>query len=141
MAEDKKKKAETPDVEEKKKEAEVPADVSALVAKMVAEELAKAKAAEAAEAEAKEQAELEAEQKLLEEQQKRGMEMVPHFIPYTEGEPEEVTVGFGGKLFKVKKGEDVKVPRFIHEILVRSGKQAMANHKKQEELANVELNA
>lgn len=140
MAEDKKKKTEEVEVKEEKK-VEVPADVSELVAKMVAEELAKAKAAEAAEAEAKEQAELEAEQKLIEEQQKRGMELVEYFIPYTEGEPEEVTVGFNGKLYKIKKGEDLKIPRFIYEILVNSGKQRMAAHKKQEELANVELNA
>ena len=69
------------------------------------------------------------------------MEKVPCFIPYVEGEPEEVTVGFNGKLYKIKKGEEVEVPRFIYEILVNSGKQRMANHRKQEELANVELNA
>lgn len=130
MAEDKKKKTEQVDPE-----------VSALVAKMVAEELAKAKAEEAAKAEAKEKAETEAERKLREEQQKRGNELVPCFIPYVEGEPEEVTVGFNGKLYKIKRGEEVEVPRFINEILVRSGKQQMANHKKQKELANVELNA
>ena len=116
-------------------------DIDALVAEKVAAALAEAKAAEAAEAEAKAQAESEAEAKLIEEQQKRGMELVEYFIPYTEGEPEEVTVGFNGKLYKIKKGEDVKIPRFIYEILVNSGKQRMAAHKKQEELANVELNA
>lgn len=131
---------ETAETTEEKK-VEVPADVSELVAKMVAEELAKAKAAEEAEAEAKEKAETEAEKKLREEQQKRGHEKVPCFIPYVEGEPEEVTVGFNGKLYKIKKGEEVQVPRFIYEILVNSGKQRMAAHKKQEELANVELNA
>ena len=133
MAEDKKKKAE--DVEA------VNPEIAELVAKMVAEELAKAKAEAAAEAEAKEKAETEAEKKLREEQQKRGNEMVPLFIPYVEGEPEEVTVGFNGKLYKVKKGEDVEVPRFIYEIIVNSGKQRMAAHRKQKELENVELKA
>lgn len=118
-----------------------PVDIDALIAEKVAEALVKAKEEEAAEAEAKAQAETEAEAKLREEQQKRGKELVPCFIPYVEGEPEEVTVGFNGKLYKIKKGEEVEVPRFIYEILVNSGKQRMAAHKKQEELANVELNA
>ena len=131
MAEDKKKKTE---------QTETP-DISALVEKMVAEELAKARAAEQAEADAKAKAETEAEKKLREKQQKRGNELVPCFIPYVEGEPEEVTVGFNGKLYKIKKGEEVEVPRFIHEILVRSGKQQMAVHKRQEALANVQLDA
>lgn len=131
MAEDKKKKTEQA----------VSPDISALVEKMVAEELAKAKAAEQAEADAKAKAVTEAEKKLREEDQKRGNELVPCFIPYVEGEPEEVTVGFNGKLYKIKKGEEVEVPRFINEILVRSGKQQMAVHKRQEELANVQLDA
>ena len=131
MAEDKKKKTEQA----------VDPEVSALVAKMVAEELAKAKAAEQAEAEAKAKAETEAERKQREEEQKRGNELVPCFIPFVEGEPEEVTVGFNGKLYKIKKGEEVEIPRFINEILVRSGKMQMANHKRQEALADVELNA
>ena len=129
--------------EEKKKKTEqaVSPDISALVEKMVAEELAKARAEEQAKADAKVKAETEAEKKLREEQQKRGNELVPCFIPYVEGEPEEVTVGFNGKLYKIKKGEEVEVPRFINEILVRSGKQQMAVHKKQEQLANVQLDA
>lgn len=131
MAEDKKKKTEQ----------EVSPEVSELVAKMVAEELAKARATEQAKADAKAKAETEAEKKLREKQQKRGNELVPCFIPYVEGEPEEVTVGFNGKLYKIKKGEEVEVPRFIHEILVRSGKQQMAVHKRQEALANVQLDA
>ena len=134
MAEDKKKKNE-------QNEQAVSPEISELVAKMVAEELAKAKAEEAAKAEAEAKAETEAEKKLREEQQKRGNELVDCFIPYVDGEPEEVTVGFNGKLYKIKKGEDIKVPRFIYEIIVNSGKQRMANHKKQKELANVELNA
>ena len=116
-------------------------DIEALVAKMVADELAKAKAEAAAEAEAKEKAETEAEKKLREKQQEKGNELVDLFIPYVDGEPEEVTVGFNGKLYKIKKGEDIKVPRFIYEIIVNSGKQRMANHKRQKELANVELDA
>lgn len=131
MAEDKKKKTEQ----------EVSPDISALVEKMVAEELAKARAAEKAEADAKAKAETKAEKKQREEEQKRGNELVDCFLEYHEGDPEEVTVGFNGKLYKIKRGEEVKVPRFIHEILVRSGKLQMAVHKRQEELANVQLDA
>ena len=131
MAEDKKKKAEQ----------SVDPSISELVAKMVAEELAKAKAEEQAKADAKAKAETEAERKLREKQEKYANELVPCFLPYVDGEPEETTVGFNGKLYKIKKGEEVMVPRFIYEILVRSGKQQLKAHKKQEELANVELNA
>ena len=133
MAEDKKKKTE--DVEA------VNPEISELVAKMVAEQLAKAKAEAAAEAEAKEKAETEAEKKQREEDYARGMELVPIFIPFVEGEPEEVTIGFNGKLYKIMKGEEVEVPRFIHEIIVRSGKMQMANHKRQKALEDVELDA
>lgn len=127
--------------ESKTKKTEVPENVSELVSMLVAEELAKAKAQAQAEADAKEKAETEAEKALREEQQKIGMELVPCFIPFVEGEPEEITVGFNGKLYKIKKGEEVEVPRFIHEIIVRSGKMQMANHKRQEALADVELDA
>ena len=125
----------------KPKTEEMSEDIKTLVAELVAKQLAEAKEAEAKAAKAAEDKETEAERKRQEELDKKAHEMVPYFIPYVEGEPDEETVGFNGKLYKIKKGVEVEIPRFILEVLVDSNKKFMEFQVMKRNLENVELNA
>ena len=121
----------------KPKTEELSDDMKALVAELVAEQLVEAKKTE----EEALDAEAEAERKRQEELDKKAHEMVPYFIPYVEGEPDEETVGFNGKLYKIKKGVEVEIPRFILEVLVDSNKKFMEFQVMKRNLENIELNA
>lgn len=49
---------------------------------------------------------------------------VVHFpAPTSKEEPNYVIVGFNGKIYKIKKGEDVEVPAVVAEIIKNSEKE------------------
>lgn len=50
-------------------------------------------------------------------------ELVPYHVPWIEGEEDEITVGHNGVLYKVKRGEEVQIPRKILAVLLDSEKQ------------------
>lgn len=50
-------------------------------------------------------------------------EPVPYHVPWIEGEEDEITVGHNGVLYKVKRGEEVRIPRKILTVLLDSEKQ------------------
>jgi len=49
------------------------------------------------------------------------MEKVDVRIPRVQGEDEVVDVCLNGYVFRIKRGENVKVPKAIYEILVNAG--------------------
>lgn len=68
-------------------------------------------------------------------------EKVSYHVPWIEGEEEEITVGHNGKLYKVKRGEDVEIPRKILDILLNSEKQKRAFAEVKKGLKNQEIQA
>lgn len=70
----------------------------------------------------------------------RMRERVKFFLPSIPGDPEgEVTVGWNGVMYKIKRGEEVEMPRGVYEILINSGKQVAELEKTKKELANVSM--
>ena len=105
-------------------------------------------AKEAAKAELK--AEMQAEKKaagkvesvpMTEEEIKYWDELVEYSAPFIEGDDGEITVGHNGKLYKIRRGETVKIPRKVRQVILDSEKQKMAFAKLKKGLANQELQA
>lgn len=92
---------------------------------MITAALAQAKAAEEGEEEAEAKAKA-AEKKIRRANAKaRAEEKVAFFVQYVDGQETEVTAGYNGTLYKIKKGEEVLLPRALYDILVQSDKQAV----------------
>ena len=81
--------------------------------------------AEATEAEVKETKKAEPEE-----------ERVMVMVPYVEGQDPEVTVIINGRITKFRKGETVRVPRNVAEVLENSNQQMMSALKNQEKFKN-----
>lgn len=83
------------------------------------------KKAEEVKAEVKE---TEVEVKAEAEKPKTGYydELVPIFIPLTDGGSDEMTVGHNGVFYKIKKGQEVQIPRKLAIIIQNSNAQAIA---------------
>lgn len=64
---------------------------------------------------------------------------VPLFIPDIEGEEPEVTIGYNGKHYKIRRGTEVMVPPGVHEIYMHSERQKAAARARQKELENQEF--
>ena len=46
------------------------------------------------------------------------------YLPFVEGEEDEITVGVNGKMYKVKRGEEVEVPRSVAVVIRNANLQA-----------------
>lgn len=119
----------------------VSVDVAAIIA--AAKEAAKAEAL--AELKAEMRAEEEAKGKvkstpMTAEEIERWDELVEYSAPYSETE-EDITVGHNGTLYKIKRGETVKIPRKVRQVLLDSEKQKVEFAKLKKGLENQELQA
>lgn len=122
-------------------ETPVQVDVAAIVE--AAKQAAKAEAL--AELKAEMQAEAEAKGKvkstpMTAEEVKYWDELVEYSAPYVENE-EDITVGHNGTLYKIKRGETVKIPRKVRQVLLDSEKQKVEFAKLKKGLENQELQA
>lgn len=68
-------------------------------------------------------------------------ELVPIFIPLEDNDSGELTVGFNGTIYKIKKGQEVMVPRKLAIIIRNSNAQAVAMRQYSESVKEQELNA
>ena len=68
-------------------------------------------------------------------------EKVSYHVPWIEGEEEEITIGHNGTLYKVKRGEEVKIPRKILDILLNAEKQKRSFAETKKGLKNQEIQA
>lgn len=66
-------------------------------------------------------------------------DMVSIFLPYIDGEEDEITVGVNEKLYKVKRGEEVLVPRAVAVVIRNSNLQARVARAYSDSVKNVEL--
>lgn len=66
-------------------------------------------------------------------------ELVPIFIPLIDGESGDITVGHNDLLYKIKRGEEVMVPRKLAIIIRNSNAQAVAMRAYSESVKNQEL--
>ena len=119
----------------------IPVDVAAIIA--AAKEAAKIEAL--AELKAEMQAEAEAKGKvkptpMTAEDIKYWDEPVEYSAPFKEDE-EDITVGHNGTLYKIKRGETVKIPRKVRQVLLDSEKQKVEFAKLKKGLENQELKA
>lgn len=55
---------------------------------------------------------------------KKKDESVTVYLPFIEGEEDEITVGVNGKMWKVKRGEEVEVPRCVAVVIRNSNLQS-----------------
>lgn len=55
---------------------------------------------------------------------KKKNEFVTVYLPFIEGEEDEITVGVNGKMWKVKRGEEVEVPRCVAVVIRNSNLQS-----------------
>lgn len=122
-------------------ETPVQVDVAAIVE--AAKQAAKAEAL--AELKAEMQAEAEAKGKvkstpMTAEEVKYWDALVEYSAPYVENE-EDITVGHNGTLYKIKRGETVKIPRKVRQVLLDSEKQKVEFAKLKKGLENQELQA
>lgn len=122
-------------------ETPVQVDVAAIVE--AAKQAAKAEAL--AELKAEMQAEAEAKGKvkstpMTAEEVKYWDQLVEYSAPYVENE-EDITVGHNGTLYKIKRGETVKIPRKVRQVLLDSEKQKVEFAKLKKGLENQELQA
>jgi len=46
------------------------------------------------------------------------------YLPFVEGEEDEITVGVNTKMYKVKRGEEVEVPKAVAVVIRNSNLQA-----------------
>lgn len=120
-------------------------DMEALKAEMMAELKDELKAEMLDDVKAELKDELIAEQKakgepapMTEEEIKYWNEPVTYDAPYIEGK-DDIVVGHNGKLYKIKRGETVTIPRCVKDILVNSEKQKMDFAKVKKGLENQEL--
>lgn len=118
-------------------ETPVAVDVAAIIAA----------AKEAAKAELKAEMQAEAEAKgnvkptpMTQEQIAYWDELVEYSAPYVENE-EDITVGHNGTLYKIKRGETVKIPRKVRQVILDSEKQKVEFAKLKKGLENQELKA
>lgn len=68
-------------------------------------------------------------------------ELVDYDAPFFEDAEEEITVGHNGTLYKIKRGESVKIPRKVKQVLLDSEKQKMEFARLKKGLKNQELQA
>lgn len=68
-------------------------------------------------------------------------EKVPIFIPLIDGEAGDMVVGHNGIIYKIKRGQEVMVPRKLAIIIQNSNAQAVAMREFSESIKNQELNA
>ena len=61
------------------------------------------------------------------------------FLPFIDGEEDEVTVGVNGKMWKVKRGEEVEVPRCVAVVIRNSNLQARVAKEYSDSVKSVEL--
>lgn len=116
--------------------APVTVDMEALKASMMAEMKAELKAEMEAEAAAKNKSVPMTEKEIAYWDEK-----VTYHVPWIEGEDEEITVIHNGVIYKVLRGEEVKIPRKILDILLNSEKQKREFSKQKKGLKNQELQA
>lgn len=114
----------------------VTVDMEALKASMMADLRAELKAEQAAEAAAKNKS-----VPMTDEEKAYWDEKVTYHVPWIEGEEEEITVIHNGVIYKVLRGEEVKIPRKILAILLNSEKQKRAFAQQKKGLKNQELQA
>ena len=68
-------------------------------------------------------------------------ELVEYSAPFIEGDDGEITVGHNGTLYKIRRGETVKIPRKVRQVILDSEKQKMEFAKLKKGLENQELQA
>lgn len=66
-------------------------------------------------------------------------ETVTVYLPYIEGEEDEITVGVNGKMYKVKRGEEVDVPRAVAVVIRNANLQAKVFKEYSDSVKNVAL--
>ena len=124
--------------EEKAKAQEQTIDMEALKAQLMAELKAEMQAELKAEKESKDKVEFTP---MTEEEIKYWDEPVDYFAPYLEEAEDEIVVGHNGVLYKIKRGEQVKIPRKVMQIIMDSEKQKMEFAQVKKGLENQELQA
>lgn len=61
------------------------------------------------------------------------------YIPFVEGEEDELTIGINGVMYKVKRGEEVEVPRAVAVVIRNSNLQAKLAKEYCESVKNVAI--
>ena len=124
--------------EEKAKAQEQTIDMEALKAQLMAELKAEMQAELKAEMESKGKV---VSTPMTKEEIEYWDELVDYDAPFLEEGETEIVVGHNGKLYKIKRGESVKIPRKVKQVLLDSEKQKMEFSKMRKGLENQELQA
>lgn len=66
-------------------------------------------------------------------------ETVTVYLPFIEGEEDEITVGVNGKMWKVKRGEEVEVPKCVAVVIRNSNLQAKLAKEYSDSVKSVSL--
>ncbi len=61
------------------------------------------------------------------------------YLPYIEGEEDEITVGVNGVMYKVKRGEEVEVPRAVAVVIRNANLQAKMFKEYSDSVKNVAI--
>ena len=61
------------------------------------------------------------------------------YLPFVEGEEDEITVGVNGVMYKVRRGEEVEVPRAVAVVICNANLQAKLAKEYSDSVKNVAL--